>query len=210
MLQRLLDYLFPRRSLTGELGQWITEEERGKLASFPVIEGREDLKKRGIKFIDNIRAGSTYCGCPLLKKAVHTFKYRGVRSIAEDLGTLLVAVAPPTQNVVLCPVPLHWTRAFARGFNQADLLACVVARDCGLPLERLLKRTRPTGHQVRRTKDERLAGVCGAFRCTVDRPPVHVVLIDDLSTTGATLSACAKALKDAGVERVDGWVVAHG
>jgi len=210
MLHSFLDLLFPRHSLTGEEGQWITDAERKQLASHPVIETKAQLRERGIHFLDEIRAGSAYPDCPLLKKAIHTFKYRRVRSLAEDLGALILTIADWEEGTVLCPVPLHWTRRFARGFNQSALLAHVVARERGFTVAALLKRARATGHQMRRKRCERLTAVCGAFRCTESHPPSRVILIDDLATTGATLDACAKALKSVGVERVEGWVVAHG
>jgi predicted amidophosphoribosyltransferase len=111
---------------------------------------------------------------------------------------------------VLCPVPLHWLRRFGRGFNQAECLARVVAAERGLPVRGLLMRIRWTGSQVQRCRSERLTAVRGAFRCRIPDPPAHLVLIDDLSTTGATLDACARALKEAGARYVEGWVIAHG
>ncbi|MBT7928906.1 ComF family protein, partial [Candidatus Peregrinibacteria bacterium] len=73
-------------------------------------------------------------------------------------------------------------------------------------------RTRPTGHQARRTRSERLVALNGAFKCVAERSDSNktVILVDDLSTTGATLNACAKTLKEAGFNNVIGWVVAHG
>ena len=210
MLHTFLDFFFPRHSLTGEEGQWITDAEREQLISHPVIETKEQLRDREIHFLDEIRAGSSYHDCPLLKKAIHTFKYRRVRSLAEDLGTLILIIADWEEGTVLCPVPLHWTRRFARGFNQSDLLAQVVAQKGGFTVAALLKRTRATGHQMRRKRRERLTAVRGAFRCMEPRLPERVILIDDLATTGATLDACAEVLKNAGVKRVEGWVVAHG
>jgi len=212
MWQALLDLLFPRRSLLGEEGEWITPFERQRLVFFPVREETALLRKRGITHLDRLVAASTYAHTPLLRRAIHTFKYGRIRDLDGELGQLIAESAPPTEILqpVLCPVPLHWMRRFARGFNQAERLARVVARKRGLPLRHLLQRIRPTGSQTRRSREERLTALTDAFRCTDHAVPKFVVLIDDLSTTGATLEACAKALKDAGVERVEGWVVAHG
>ncbi len=113
-------------------------------------------------------------------------------------------------SAVLCPVPLHWSRKFQRGFNQAELLAKKVATSRGVTMKNLLKRVRPTGLQAWRKRAERFEAMQDTFRPAQSSVPEHVILIDDLSTTGATLDACAKALKEAGAKRVEGWVVAHG
>jgi len=230
MFAFFLDLLFPRTSLTGEAGQWITDEERKQLASSPVIEKKPQLQERELEFIDCIYAGSTYPDCPLLKKAIHTFKFKRVRSLANDLAELMLKATPNLDDAVLCPVPLHWSRKFSRGFNQSQLLSDIVGAKLNVPVEHLINRIRPTGHQVGRSRAERLTALKNAFRCTSENPPSRacppkpldghslgggcwrrrVILIDDLSTTGATLDECAKALKKAGVERVEGWVVAHG
>lgn len=212
MWQLFLDFLFPRRSLRGAEGAWITAAEQSHLASHPVIEETTDLRKRGIVSLDRLVAASTYAHCPLLKKAIHTFKYGGVRSLDHSLGHLIVQATPPKMpsDAVLCPVPLHWTRRFSRGFNQAEYLARIVGREkVGMRMERLLRRIRPTGSQAMRKRAERLTAVKDAFRWIGNIPPSCVILIDDLSTTGATLDACATALKKSGVERVEGWVIAH-
>jgi predicted amidophosphoribosyltransferase len=189
MWQFFLDFLFPRRSLTGGEGEWIMEEERRRLVSHPVIEDAEVLRKRGLTSLDRLVAASTYAKCPLLKKAIHTFKYGRVRGLDRELGRLIARAAPAggPEHRVLCPVPLHWLRRFGRGFNQAECLARVVAAERGLPVRGLLMRI-----------------------CRIPDPPAHLVLIDDLSTTGATLDACARALKEAGARYVEGWVIAHG
>lgn len=211
MWQTFLDLLFPRRSLTGVAGEWITEEERRHLASHPVTEDAAVLRKRGIRYLDRLTAASTYAECPLLKKAIRTFKYGRVRELDCELGRLIARVMPDQGEhpPVLCPVPLHWMRKFQRGFNQAERLARVVAREKGMSVALLLKRIRPTGAQAKRARAERLTAVAGAFRWSGGSPPQRVILIDDLSTTGATLNACAQALKDAGVSHVEAWVVAH-
>ncbi|MDD5751529.1 MAG: hypothetical protein PHS73_03345 [Candidatus Peribacteraceae bacterium] len=207
MFATLLDLLFPRRSLTGSEGAWITEEELCLLVAAPVIEERGVLRRRGLHSLDRLVAASTYRRCPLLKKAIHTFKYRRIPALAGALAGLLPHDLP--SDVVLCPVPLHWTRRFARGFNQSALLAAELGRERGCTVCDLLTRVRATGSQAKRHRVERLTALEHAFRCIVSDPPVSVVLVDDLSTTGATLDECARALKTAGVQHVEGWVIAH-
>ena len=108
---------------------------------------------------------------------------------------------------VLVPVPLHWTRLLMRRFNQAALLAREVARIWGCDtVPDALIRTRRTRPQERMTKAERLENQAGAIRVNPARATrvagSSVVLVDDVMTSGATLSVAARALKDAGAERV--------
>ena len=212
MWSSLLDIVFPRRSLTGREGEWITEEECRRLVSFPVREEEGLLRKRGIRSLDRLFAASTYASTPLLRKAIYTLKYGRIREIARDLAELIARFAPPTEvtRPVLCPVPLHWVRRFQRGFNQAELIAGEVGLQRRLSILPLLKRVRPTGTQTLRKREERLTALKAAFRFVGDVIPKNVILIDDLCTTGATLDECANTLKRAGVERVEGWVVARG
>lgn len=214
MLQNLLDLLFPRRSLTGGIGEWITDAERSQLQSHPVIQEKESLQKQGLNYIDRIVSASSYHDCPLLRKAIHTFKYGRIPALHHDLGKMLLSVTQyfkDDNSIVLCPVPLHWSRRFSRGFNQSMLLASIVSEKEGWPIANVIKRVRPTGHQTRRKREERFHAMKNAFSVRKGiRVPDCVLLIDDLATTGATLENCAKALKEAGVKRVEALTVAHG
>lgn len=200
----LLDLLFPQLSL----------EDRRLLRSSPLVLEQAELKRRGLTFLDRVVAASSYGECPVLRKAICAFKYRRVRSLAEDLGQLLLegSLRLKSASPVLCPVPLHWVRRFHRGFNQAALLADVVGQGRGWEVRPLLRRIRSTGSQVGRSRKERLAAMRGVFRSAVHGGgiPLHVVLVDDLFTTGATLNACAKVLRSAGAEHVEGITIAYG
>lgn len=206
-----LDYLFPKHSITGVPGVWITDEERKALRSFPIRIEESVLRSRGVRFLDRIVAASTYDHSPYLRSALHRFKYGRVRVMAEDLGLLLVRAYPllvEHPDAVVCPVPLHWMRTARRGFNQSYLLANVVARCTHVPVCNLLRRIHPTGHQAWRLRHERRAAMEGAF--TLVKPvPASVILVDDIATSGATLDACAKVLREAGAEHVQALVVAY-
>jgi len=150
-----------------------------------------------------------------LRDIIHALKYEGRRSIAPPLGALMRSAGADLLRGadVVVPVPLHPRRERSRGFNQADDLA----RALGVPVRPLLRRNRYTTSQIELPKDERHRNVRDAFAlggssafapsASADKkdPPLHlqvVVLVDDVSTTGATLEACASVLKAAGAKEV--------
>lgn len=213
MVDSFLDFLFPRASLTGGEGEFVTAAELLLLRSKPVTVETEQLRREGMLFIDRITAAADYDAVPLLRRAVHAFKYKKVRGMGEVLGQLLSETVPSfddDRHPILCPVPLHWVRKFSRGFNQAEVLAAIVAKKHGCEMQQLLTRSRWTGSQVGRRRRERLRAVQRAFSMTSNTVPENVILVDDLSTTGSTLDACAEVLKRAGVPRVEGLVLAMG
>jgi ComF family protein len=145
-----------------------------------------------------------------LAAAVRALKYRGRRAVAGTLGDLLAERYPFAADALLVPVPLHRSRLRARGFNQAVLLARVLARRRALELApRLLARVRPTEAQAGLPAAARRANLRAAFalRVPVRLPDRPVVLVDDVLTTGATADACARVLLAAGAPRVDVYTV---
>jgi len=111
----------------------------------------------------------------------------------------------------IVPVPLHWRRLFKRRFNQSAELAQHLADISGTPyMPDLLVRDRPTPTQDGLTRQERHENQRGVFSVHKRRKvPKNIVLIDDVMTTGATISACAETLRDAGAERIDALVLAR-
>ena len=109
------------------------------------------------------------------------------------------------------PVPLHSRRLRSRGYNQSALLARALGKLTGLAVdERLVSRTRDTPPQVRAaSREQRRSNVEDSFRCNAHVGSIDVILVDDVATTGSTLSACAAALKDAGAGSVWGLAVAR-
>ncbi len=156
--------------------------------------------------IDRGRAIGAYDGA--LRDIIHALKYDGRRSIAIPLARLMTAHgAAILQGAdVAVPVPLHRRRLRARGFNQAAELA----RALGLPVVDALSRNRPTASQTDLPAGQRHRNVRGAFdpgrRWLMRKAPEvrgrTIVLVDDVSTTGATLEACARVLKAAGARDV--------
>ncbi len=167
---------------------------------------------------DRARALGAYQG--VLREAVHGFKYRNCPALAEPLGGLLAAQAR-TQSAALhglkfdgvLPMPMHAARRRTRGYNQSERLARVVARELGLPLETsLLLRARATRPQVGLSAAHRRSNLQGAFR--VSRPQDAAgktfLLVDDVMTTGTSLSECAAMLKLAGARGVYALALAAG
>ncbi len=118
------------------------------------------------------------------------------------------------EGTIFVPVPLHRRRLLSRRYNQSALLAQLLAKKLGLECAMdLLVRTRPTPPQKDLSSDARQRNVAGAFTVPSKMREAirdaHVVLIDDVLTTGATLGACARALSKAGAARVDGLTVAR-
>jgi ComF family protein len=148
-----------------------------------------------------------------LRDAVHKFKYDGVTALADPLGSLVTEywLRHPIAVDVLVPVPLHKDRLRRRGFNQAALLAHQLSESVEIALDdRTLVRQRATASQVDLDTEERKRNVHDAFRCTSSAlAGEQVLLIDDVCTTGATLEACAVALKDGGTKCVQALTLAR-
>ncbi len=134
---------------------------------------------------------------------VHALKYDGWRAVAEGMAVRMARTDWPLDVIVertaLVPVPLGRTRLRHRGYNQSTLLAAALAPIWGIPVwEGVLARGRETRSQTRLTPGERLGNVSGAFRVLQDGRALlrgsHVIVVDDVVTTGATLNASAAAL----------------
>ena len=155
-----------------------------------------------------------------LRGLIHLLKYENVTPVAGLLGgmmaqaveELLVTCSGSTPWIM--PVPLHKSRRRTRGFNQAELIARAALRRLRTKLEvasDVLVRHRETISQVGLSREERIANVHGAFRVT-DRHAINgrdIIVVDDVMTTGTTLSECARVLKEAGAKRVWAATVAR-
>ena len=161
--------------------------------------------------IEGIRAPYRMEGA--VRKAIHALKYQGVRAVAPTLGQLLVPFLAQEglEGDLLVPVPLHPKRERQRGYNQSLLLAQAVGRATGLAVEpRALTRVTSVPSQVSLRAEERRANVAGAFRAEPESVAGRrILVIDDVCTTGATLEACALALKEARAVSVWGLALAR-
>lgn len=176
------------------------------------VPARCDACRESPLAIDGIRAPYLLTG--VVRKAIHDFKYRGVFSLAPALGRLLAEYVDENRLTadVVVPVPLHKSRRRQRGYDQAELLARHLSASFGLPMgASWLERVRPTAPQVKTTSAvDRRRNVAGAFAAGPGvKAGSSVLLIDDVCTTGATLNACAVALKETGVKQVRGLALAR-
>ena len=142
---------------------------------------------------------------------MHALKYGGWAAVAAGLGDRIARLAwPPDvveERTLIVPVPLAGTRLRERGYNQSELIARTLAERWRVPVAHdVLERVRGTRSQTRLTPSDRARNVSGAFRAVVAArrriARAHIVLVDDVVTTAATLNACAVALLEDGARIV--------
>ncbi len=177
---------------------------------------REKLVLKGVTFATSYQDD-------LVRDVIGHLKYYRVKSLAQPLGELVSRqfarveghILKNREHARMLAMPLHKYRKRERGFNQSELLAQTISQNLAIPLlsERTLIRTKPTPPQLSmQSRVARLENLRDAFeaRDTDEIAGKTIVLVDDVSTTGATLNEAARALKAAGAREVWGLVVAHG
>ena len=153
----------------------------------------------------------------VLKELVHLFKYSGKLSLTKALQELMIDFVKETPEIIqgidmITFIPLQTRRLRERGFNQSEVLAFNIAKELGLSLKGLLEKTISTRHQNELSREDRLINLKGAFRIKngVSIKGLQILLIDDVMTTGATLSECAKVLGKNGAKAVRCLTLARG
>ena len=150
--------------------------------------------------LDGLSAGLQYCD--ELGPVFYRFKAKERRDYAPFLAQF-ISIPEEWHAELLLPVPLHWWRQYCRTYNQSFLLAEYVSSRYGIPIcQELLTRIRSTPQQKKLLGKQRLRNLKGAFRAAPECKGRSIVLIDDVVTTGSTLSECAKTLKKCGAYRV--------
>ena len=138
---------------------------------------------------------------------VHALKYDGWSRVAGEMAERMSRLSWPRdvveERAALIPIPLASARRRERGYNQSALIAAGLSERWRIPVwENLVTRTRETSSQTRLTPEQRLGNVAGSFqigaRNTDALHGAHLMIVDDVVTTAATLNACARVLYDAG------------
>jgi ComF family protein len=171
---------------------------------------------RGLE-LDFTSARAAVVASEVVLEVIHRYKYGRALWFEPFLAGLLVREARPALAAVawdaVVPVPLHPLKQREREFNQSARLAARLSQATDIPLQtRWVRRTRPTRTQTLLTRTERAANMRHAFAPTpgAQIKGARVVLVDDVLTTGATTSSCARALRAAGAAEVCVWTVARG
>lgn len=169
--------------------------------------------------LKNIFVASSY-NEKILKQAIHMFKYKYIRDLAQPLGKIIINFLYQAElnllfddSYFLIPISLHRKRLFERGFNQSELLAQVIVQEFKIPIiNNVLKRKRNTKSQTKLKEKERRKNIKNAFVCL--QPEIiknkNIILFDDILTTGATLMEAARVLKKFGAKEIIGLVLAKG
>lgn len=147
------------------------------------------------------------------QQMVYAFKFYNrpefARPFASMAHEVILEEAENTDFDLIVPVPLHWSRTFTRGYNQATLFSEELSRLSGIPCRMILRRTRRTRQQARLGRDQRRKNLIGAFalKKDIDLSGKTILLTDDVLTTGSTLCAAAAALKDSGAKAIYTMVI---
>ncbi len=217
---RLLDFFFPRYCLgCGREGDYLCAVCRDKLpfqappycpACGKSLDHHPDCDELAPELLE-LKSVFRFEG--IIKKAVHQLKYNNLRDIAPTLGRFMTDFLKSNDlpGDTLVPVPVHKSRLRERGYNQSELLALTIHRLTGMPVFlAALKKVKPTPPQADSASVEaRRLAVVGSFRCYNNFKGRRVILIDDVATSGSTLSECAQVLAAAGAAEVRALTLAR-
>jgi len=141
------------------------------------------------------------------QKLIHQMKYSDDTAIARAVGNIAAQKIEKIAIKLDCivPVPLHWTRRLARGYNQTALVAQIISKKINIPVKKVIKRVKATPKQASLDRKQRLKNLDGAFTPAASEKckNLKILLIDDVMTTGTTLNAASQTIIDAGASEVN-------
>jgi len=157
------------------------------------------LENQGIFYYLNYEKDS------LVQNLLHHIKYKNGIDLAVELGKqfgqILNTQINKKENSIIIPIPLYWKKERIRGYNQSKAIAQGLSQSMKIPIsENLIKRIKNTSTQTRKSKVERIHNVMDAFKIydTNLTPNNHLILVDDVLTTGSTMDSCIEALNTSG------------
>ena len=137
-----------------------------------------------------------------LKEAIHILKFNGVKRLSNPLSRLLLELPIPRCDAIV-PVPLHKKRLKQREFNQTAAISLRLSKELKIPLAlNILRKIKETPPQTEVSGRERIINIKNAFIASEDIKGLEVLLVDDVITTGSTVTECSKALKKAGAKGI--------
>lgn len=174
-----------------------------KICALPVVSEHSNVCGQCLKKTPPFSRVITY-GLyeDILAEAINQLKFHGIKRISKTLGRLLLSLGLPEADGIV-PVPMTINRLRERGFNQSLLIARVIAKESNIPLlmDTLLKK-KETPPQIGLSAKERLLNLKNAFEVKGDIKGLRLLLVDDVMTTGATVTECSKVLMKAGAKEV--------
>lgn len=204
----LLDLIFPIQCLggCGAWDTWFCPNCLYKIEKYPHILENPSPSLRRVYFACDYTE--------IISKLVHCYKYKYIPEISQPLAKIMSYALPSDEKFdCLVFVPLHKKKELLRSFNQTYLLAKYISKITNIPIIKgTLQRKKKTEIQAQLNKKQRLENVKNAFICANKNAVKNkrLLLIDDIYTTGSTLEACAKCLKQAGAKHITGLVIAKG
>ncbi|OGV53662.1 MAG: hypothetical protein A2X45_04705 [Lentisphaerae bacterium GWF2_50_93] len=148
------------------------------------------------------------------RELLHRFKYKNDTSLARPFGMMAAEILRRSEIKpdLIVPVPLHWTRSFTRGYNQTALVSHIISSETGIPMKKILKRVKRTPKQANLSGVERRKNLKGAFSATCDEICRNrvILLVDDVLTTGSTLSSASSVMLESGAKEINILILARG
>lgn len=203
MIRRMLEWLFPRKCVLCR--KILPKEETDLCRACRVDQPEYPFGKKKVPHIAAVTAVWMYEGD--VRKSIHRYKFNGARHYADVYGRLLAMriLRDLPEAEVITWVPVSRKRKRERGYDQVELLAEAVSAEQGIPREALLEKFRDNrANSGLKTPAERRANVLGVYKVPegAEIRGKRVLLLDDIVTTGATASECARVLLTAGAKEV--------